>query len=132
MLKLEKGGVYKVGRFRSGRSDRGPWEVITVKSEDKARQELTIFPSAVPSGLYEGCHMKIVEIKTVTRKKKKDANGNWTLNDVCLDAEVELVPEEDYNLDGDLPFTFGAYDDDSDTSNDLDGLLGSNSLDGLL
>lgn len=136
MIKIEKGGIYPCDRFRSGASERGRWEIIAVIEEGrygKNRQEVTIFPASTPSGLYEGCQFRVKDILSVKRKKKQDSFGNWTQIDVGITAELELV-EDEINMDGDLPFTMGAYDDsEKDDALDFNTLLNSTSdLDGLL
>lgn len=116
---------YTAFRFRSGESERGPWEVITVKEEGRSKQEVTIFPTNVPSGVVEGGNLKMKNITSVVRKKKKDSMGNWTQVDVCIYGEVEAVEPPKLELDedtGDLPFTWGVSDLD-DSPDDLSDLF---------
>lgn len=136
MIRIEVGNVYRCFRFRSGASSKGRWEVVTVVEPDKFgknRQELTIFPANLPSGVQENGQFVVKRILNVTRKKKKDKEGNWTQVDVTLTAEVEPLKEE-LNLDGDLPFTFGAYDDnaDEDEAINIRDLLGADEPTDLL
>lgn len=136
MIKIVKGQIYPCCRFRSGASERGRWEIVAVIEEaryGKIKQEVTIYPTTLPSGLYEGCQFRVKDILSVSRKKAQDKNGNWNVINVCIEADVELV-EDEINLSGDLPFTMGAYDDsENDEPLDLDTLLGGKSdIDGLL
>lgn len=131
MISIELDMPYTAFRFRSGASERGRWEVITVIDDAKTlktRQEVTIFPANLPSGVTENGQFIIKRIIKVTRKKSKDRDGNWSLVDVGITADVQPVKDE-LNLDGDLPFTMGAYDDDDDEDMDL---LGSSTPTDLL
>ena len=121
MIRVEKGNVYSAFRFRSGVSERGRWEIIMVRETGPSKQEMTIVPAEVPSGVAEGGQFKIKEIHRVDRKKKKDAEGKWTLTDVCITASIEPMKVGEVNLDGDLPFDLDAYGDDDDVLID-DGL----------
>ena len=127
MIHINVGEIYSCDRFRSGVSEKGRWEVVSVIEEarfGKTKQEVTIFPATRPSGLYENCLFRVNRILGVARKKKKDREGNWTLTDVCIDADVELIEKGTVNVDGDLPFSFDGYDDDDDLNvGSLDGIL---------
>lgn len=124
-VKILIGEEYPIARFRSGISDRGAWEVITVKEEGRSKQEVTIFPDNVPSGAKEGGNIVIKNISGVTRKKKKDSMGNWTQVDVCINAEIEAVEPPKLDVDEDmtdLPFAWGdsaGLDDSPDDLSDL-------------
>lgn len=118
MIRVERGNVYTAFRYRSGISDKGRWEVIMVRESGPSKQEMTIFPANLPSGVSEGAKFKVKDILSVTRKKRKDAEGKWTMTDVCILANVELMNSEEINLNGDLPFSLDAYDDDADELND--------------
>ena len=95
MVKIEKGGTYKATRFRSGENDRGYWELIVVKAEGKARQTLTLFPTNTPTGISEKDEFVIKEITGVAVKQKRDGNGNWSIFDTNVWAEVEKVEVAD-------------------------------------
>jgi hypothetical protein len=127
MVKIVDGERYTAARFRSGESERGPWEVITVKEEGRAKQEITIFPTNIPTGVTEGGSFAIYKITSVARKKKKDSAGNWTLVDVCVECECEPVAAPSLDIDddpGDMPFTWGGdYDELSDGTGSLDGII---------
>lgn len=135
MISIELDMPYTAYRFRSGASERGRWEVITVKDEAKkvkTPQEVTIFPANLPSGVKEDGQFIVKRILKVTRKKAKDRDGNWALVDVGITAEVQPVKDE-LNLDGDLPFTVDAYDDNDDEENiDISSLFGSSTPTDLL
>lgn len=135
MIRLDVDSVYECARFRSGASDRGRWEVVVVVDKDakgKNKQEITIFPATVPSNVKEGGQFIVKRILSVARKKAKDWQGNWTLVDVRVTADIEPMKDE-LNLDGDLPFTFGAYDDDdNDEPLTIKDLLGSDTPTDLL
>lgn len=128
MIQIDLDTPYECGRFRSGASEKGRWEIVTVIEEGKYgknRQEVTIFPANLPSGIKEGDKFVVKRILSVSRKKGKDKDGNWNRVDVYITADVEPMKEE-INLDGDLPFTFGAYDkEDDDEEINIRDLLGS-------
>lgn len=126
-VRIAVGEEYPIHRFRSGESGRGPWEVITIQEEGRSKQEVTIFPTNIPSGCREGNNVKIKSISEVVRKKKKDRFDQWTQVDVCITCEVEPVapPKEiemtDDELEG-LPFMWGdntGLDDSPDDLSDL-------------
>jgi len=126
MITVARGEVYKAFRFRYGASERGRWEVVVVREQGRAKQEITIFPTNLPSGVKEGGAFMIKEIRSVTRKKRKDGIGEWTLTDVNVEAEIVPIDDGDVNLEGDLPFTMGAYDeaeDDLDTPVDINAIF---------
>ena len=136
MIRVDIGTPYECCRFRSGASDKGRWEIVSIIEEGKYgknRQEITIFPANLPSGVKEGQQFIIKRILSVARKKGKDKDGNWTRVDVNITAEIEPVKAE-LNLDGDLPFTMGAYDkeEDEDENIDIRALLGSDEPTDLL
>ncbi len=107
MVKIEKGGTYKATRFRSGENDRGYWELIVVKAEGKARQTLTLFPTNTPTGISEKDEFVIKEITGVAVKQKQDSNGNWSIFDTNVWAEVEKVEVADLeDLGGDIEDIF--------------------------
>lgn len=107
MVKIEKGGTYKATRFRSGENDRGYWELIVVKAEGKARQALTLFPTNTPTGISEKDEFVIKEITGVAVKQKRDSNGNWSIFDTNVWAEVEKVEVADLeDLGGDIEDIF--------------------------
>lgn len=136
MIRVEKGGVYTAYRFRSGVSERGRYEVVMVREDGRSKQEMTIFPAVVPSGLYEKCKFEVTDILGVSRKKRKDLNGAWTQVDVCVDAEVRLIKDPVLDDDTDLPFTFGAYDDvepdEINAAGGLDLFADTEDLNGLI
>lgn len=126
-IKLIKGEVYQAYRFRSGASDKGRWEVVVVREKRKPYHEITIFPTVLPSGVREGGTFMIKDIVSVKRAKRKDTIGEWTLVDVSIEAEIVPYEDGEINLDGDLPFTMGAYDDeepdDLDTPADINAIF---------
>lgn len=124
-IRINVGDQCTAYRFRSGESERGPWEVITVKEQGpRAKAEVTVFPSNVPTSVMEGGDFIIKSISGIARKKKKDRNGEWTQVDVCIYCEVEAVApvkleEDDMN---DLPFEWAndsLLDDSPDDLSDL-------------
>lgn len=127
-VRIAVGEEYPIFRFRSGESGRGTWEVITIREEGRSKQEVTIFPTNVPTGCREGNNVKIKSISEVARKKKKDRFGEWTQVDVCINAEVEAVepPKEiqmaDDELEG-LPFMWGGNTGLDDSPDDLSDLF---------
>ena len=109
MLKLETGSTYTAARFRSGSSDRGEWELIVIRPEGKSRQEITIFPVNVPSGIREGDVFSVQEILSVSVKKSKDRDGNWGADKTSVDAFVKPFSVDDI---GDFGDDSGMFDCD--------------------
>lgn len=99
-LKVEKGSEYKVYRLRSGESQAGPWELFVIKSSTKKfRQEITVFPDMVPSGVKEGGYCRIQDILCVSMKQAKNKEGLWSGINVAITARV--VPSEGLEVDDD-------------------------------
>lgn len=117
MVKIEKGGEYTATRFRSGENDRGHWELVVVKAEGRARQNLTIFPTNSPTGIQEKDNFIVKEISGVAVKQKQDSNGEWKLTDTQVWAELERVEPVD------LEDVSSTYDDLSGGFDDIDSLF---------
>lgn len=112
MVKIEKGGEYTANTVRSGENSRGPWELVVVKAEGRARQKITIFPTNYPTGIQEGENFIIKEITGVVVKQKQDSNGGWTLMDTNVYAELErLQPADLDNVSTTFDDIGGSFDD---------------------
>lgn len=88
MLRIETGSTYTASRVRSGTSARGDWELIVVKPDGRARQEITIFPTNIPSGVIEGCLFTVENIIAVEVKAQKNKDGTWGKDVTKLEAIV--------------------------------------------
>lgn len=103
MVKVEKGGTYSAARARSGESSRGPWELVVVKADGRARQKITIFPTNMPTGIQDGESFIVKEINGVEVKQKQDGNGEWRFTDTQVYAELERIKPVDLDdFGGDL------------------------------
>lgn len=121
MLRVQTGGEYTAARVRSGSSERGDWELVVIKGENRARQELTVYPTNMPCGVTEGEKFTLNSITGVQMKKRRDADGNWTKEEVSIMAEIRpLAPNELEDFDS--PFSSSDYSDLADKS-DFDTLL---------
>ena len=99
--KLTVGEIYRAERTRSGESARGPWELISLK-DAKRQNEITIFPTNIPTGVTEKGQFRIKKIISLTNGKKKDQNGNWAVNVTC-EAEVEAIGTDIPGFAADVP-----------------------------
>ncbi len=106
MVRIEQGGEYTAKRFRSGTGDKGDWELAVVKAEGKARQELVIFPTNIPSGITEGGTFRVDNIRSVEIRVQKNADGTWGAEKTRVEAEVTAIVYDDlddlYSGDFDL------------------------------
>lgn len=110
MLKLEKGNTYTASRVRSGSGSRGDWELVVIRPEGKARQEITIFPTNVPCGVKEGDVFSVKEISAVSVKRSKNAEGVWSGDKTSVDAVIVPFSVDDLDeIDG---FEDGPFDDE--------------------
>ena len=91
MVKIEKGGVYKAHRVRSGTSRKGDWELIAVKGLGDDRREITVYVENHPSHVREGDPFVVTDIVCVTVKAYQDEEGNWTRNKMYINAMVETA-----------------------------------------
>lgn len=112
MTKVTKGERYTATVFRSGQSERGAWEMIKV-ADNNGKNELTIFPSNIPSGVGEQGDFllkDILEVRVGFRKSKKD--DKW-YQETNITAEVEAIKSdivfEDIGEDGELPWEDGDF-----------------------
>lgn len=99
-LKVEKGKEYKVYRFRSGESSTGPWELFVIRADNaRLKQEITVFPDMVPSGVKEDGYVRIQDILDVSLKKGKGKEGQWVGMNCSMTARV--LPTEGLEVDDD-------------------------------
>ena len=94
MIRIDKDGEYKASRVRSGTAAKGDWELVVVKAEGRARQEVTVFAENVPSGVVEDGKFRVKEIRSLSLRQKKDYDGNWTRQDVSISAVIEPADTE--------------------------------------
>lgn len=93
MLKVEKGGVYRAVRVRSGEAERGPWELVAVADEQNTKRTLTIFAANAPCGCIENQQVKIVEIISAKVGWKRDKDQQWK-PETTLEAVLEPIQSE--------------------------------------
>lgn len=95
MVRIEKGCEYTAKRFRTGEGDKGVWELIVVKAEGKARQEILVFPTNVPTGITEGGTFRIDDIRSVEVRVQKNPDGTWGGEKTRVNAEVTAIVYDD-------------------------------------
>ena len=103
MIKIEKDGVYRAKRARSGSSEHGDWELIAVADEKNDKRTVTIFADNTPTGTREGGMFKIKDITCVKIGYKKDHAGQWK-PDTTINAVIEAIASEIDGLDGENPW----------------------------
>lgn len=118
MVEVHQGGEYTAYRVRAGRSSRGAWELVVVRDEGKAHQELTIFPANLPSGVEEGQRFTVQAISGLKFKKRKDGDGEWTKYDLSVNAIIKPVAEEELD-----DLSSGRFGDAGFNSDDTDPFL---------
>lgn len=87
MVRIEKDGIYKAKRVRWGENNHGKWELVVVAG-DKGRQEITIFPENVPSGVNEDCAFRVDDISAVEVKVQKNKDGTWGKEKTRVEAFI--------------------------------------------
>ena len=92
MILIEKGGIYRAARAKSGSSNRGDWELVAVADENNSKRTQTIF-IATPTGIREGQMFKVLEIVSFKNGWKKDQNGEWK-PEASITAEIEPIASE--------------------------------------
>lgn len=116
MNKVEAGNIYTAAKQRSGETQRGAWELIAVTNE-RGKEEVTIFTRNIPSGVVEGQQFLVKEIHSATFRFRKDQNERWQPN-ISIEATVQPItsefgedsssPWDSINAtDGDLPWDDG-------------------------
>lgn len=98
--KLTVGEIYRAERFRSGESARGHWELISVKDQKK-KNEVTIFPTNIPTGVTERGQFRIKKITSLTNGMKKRGD-KWEVNVTC-EAEIEAITTDIPGFADDMP-----------------------------
>lgn len=112
MIELEKGGVYVAARVRAGYSSRGPWELVAVRPAERTHQELTLFSPSGQTGIHEGQRFRVEEILSVKLKKRQDAEGNWSKQDVSVVAKWMPLADEEPEEPGNDPFGLNMPEED--------------------
>lgn len=106
MIKVEKDGIYRAIRVRSGSGERGDWELVAIADENNDKRQTTIFVENNPCGAIENQLIKVKEIVSVKIGWKKDSQGQWK-PDTTLSAVIEPIQSEIDVGDGDLPWDSG-------------------------
>lgn len=120
MLKIEKDGIYRTKRVRSGTGERGDWQLIAVADDQNEKRTVTIFVENVPCGAIEGQQVKIKEIVSVKIGWKRDQAQQWkpetTMSAIIEPIKSELDDDfgEEVLLEGptpwDSPATMASFD----------------------
>lgn len=105
MIKIEKDGIYRTVRVRSGTGERGDWELVAIADENNEKRQTTIFVENNPCGVTEGQLIKVKDIVSVKIGWKKDNKGGWK-PDTTLSAVIEPIASDiEAPDDGELPWT---------------------------
>ena len=120
MLKIEKDGIYRVARMRTGtHEEHGQWQLVAVADEQNEKRTVTIFVDNVPCGAIEGQEIKVKEITSVKIGFKRDRDQQWkpetTMTAIVEPIKSELDDDfgEDVLMEGPTP-----WDTPVDTSGD--------------
>jgi hypothetical protein len=102
MLKVEKDGIYRVARMRTGtHEEHGQWQLVAVADDKNEKRTVTIFVDNVPCGAIEGQEIKIKEITSVKIGFKRDHDQQWK-PETTMTAIVEPIKSELDDDFGDL------------------------------
>ena len=100
MIKIEKDGVYRAVRARSGVGERGAWSLVAIADEKNEKRTVTFFLDNTEVELREGQMFKIKDITSVKVGWKKDNRGAW-VPDTTLSGVVEPIAYEGGDSFGD-------------------------------
>lgn len=99
MTELVAGQVYTARLVRSGVSQRGAWEIVTV-SDKKQKNDVAIFPRNIPTGVVEGGQFKLEQILSIKNGMRKDKTDHWQHNVSCEAVITPIASEFDTGLAG--------------------------------
>ena len=86
---IRKGESYTAVRKRSGSSDKGDWELLSV-TDTNGRNTIAVFVTNIPSGVNETERFRVDEIESVSMKRRKSDSGAW-YTEVSVSASVTPV-----------------------------------------
>ena len=120
-IEIEEGKIYRASFVTSGISQRGDWELVKV-TDEKQRNEITIFPDNIPCGVQQGMEFEVVHIRSVKSGPKKRKDGSWR-EEASIKGTIKpaatssfVTDDSDSIDDGELPWTidnpFGVAEDD--------------------
>lgn len=119
-IEIEAGKIYRASFATRGISPRGDWELVKV-TDEKQRNDITIFPDNIPCGVTQGMEFEVVNIRAVKSGPKKRKDGSWReetsiKGTIKPAAASSFVLDDDTIDDGELPWTlgnpFGVSEDD--------------------
>lgn len=88
---IKAGEIYPAKEWRSGQGSKGPWGFFRVKAT-KGYDKITVWASN-PDQIVNPASIKIVEIKAVELKGRKDENtGRW-YSDYSVTAVLEKTDD---------------------------------------
>ena len=94
MIELKTGEVYTAARARSGESEKGPWQFVTVKEISKSgkegRKEILIWVENKPVPSEAGGKFRIKTLRSVKFASRKGNDGEWH-EEVNVSADIEAV-----------------------------------------
>lgn len=99
---LEKDGVYKALRVRTGTSTKGPWKML-VTADDGGNNQVPVFVYNPEIKINDGEFFRIVEIRNIRFGHMKNAAGNWEPN-CTVNAVVEKTISYEEYFAGGNPF----------------------------
>ena len=111
MTSIKAGERYHTTTFKKGTSSNGDCELLKV-ADAKGKNEVTIFPSNVPSGASEGCDFVVREIYELKVGMKQSKFDQKWYQQVTVSATIEAIKSDiltDLDLEdvGELPWKEG-------------------------
>ncbi len=112
MTKITKGERYTANKFLSGESERGAWEIVKI-ADEKGHNELTVFPSNIPTGITANGDFVVKDIVEIKYGFRRDKKTNEWKQEITVTAELEAIKSdivfEDMGEDGELPWEAGDF-----------------------
>ena len=92
MTELKVGTSYVAKKKRSGTSDKGDWEMVTIL-DNRGKNEVAVFALNRPTGIQEGQKFTVESIQSLKWGFKKDRNDKWQPHCTC-EAVIHPIGSE--------------------------------------
>ena len=93
MTEIRVGQVYLAKEVKTGRNDRGPWEMIIVQAPGRSQTKVGISVLKPPSNIGPNGLFKVNSIRSVAHRKWRDKKGRWHEGDVTVRASVKSLAQ---------------------------------------
>lgn len=80
--------ICKAELVKSGKNERGSWELLVTKDE-RGHCEIAVFPNNIPCGVAEGGSFRIERITGVSYGNRQSSDGKWFPN---ISVRADVVP----------------------------------------